>query len=400
MNIVGLKVIIHEMFNSFLDRLAHAEIHILGTIRSPFKVCGYVGFGIALILTFSLVFHLNLSLWVMTGIVLTAVSTFLGLAMLTKILAGEERLTYYHHQIAVLTFVALYLHILRQSLLPYLDLTILGVGVFLAFGRVGCLMMGCCHGKPSRWGVCYREEHAEAGFPSYFVGARLFPIQLIEALWVSFIVIVASWLLYSGAEPGTALTWYVVAYASGRFAIESWRGDGDRTYFLGFSEAQWTSLLMLVVVCVAGLLEWIPFHGWYGAALSALIATMFMVTLRRHRGDPFVHRIFHPLHVSEFAEAVELSSALIEHRVMAPNHDPAIPFVNVVRTSLGVRVSSGRIKHARGEIYHYSLSREEGLLSYSAAISLAYLIQHIQHPNVVSEFGLGNGGVYYLLVHA
>ena len=32
---------------------------------------------------------------------------------------------------------------------PYLDATALGLGAFLACGRVGCTLAGCCHGRPA-----------------------------------------------------------------------------------------------------------------------------------------------------------------------------------------------------------------------------------------------------------
>ena len=42
---------------------------------------------------------------------------------------------------------------LELPVLPYLDLTCLGLGIFLVCGRQGCLMVGCCHGKPCGWGI-------------------------------------------------------------------------------------------------------------------------------------------------------------------------------------------------------------------------------------------------------
>jgi prolipoprotein diacylglyceryltransferase len=41
----------------------------------------------------------------------------------------------------------------HEPIIPYLDVTILVIGIFLVCGRIGCLMVGCCHGKPHRWGV-------------------------------------------------------------------------------------------------------------------------------------------------------------------------------------------------------------------------------------------------------
>ena len=49
----------------------------------------------------------------------------------TKIIIGEERLIYYHHEIAIVLAVTMVLWLLDQPILPYLDITILRIGTFL-----------------------------------------------------------------------------------------------------------------------------------------------------------------------------------------------------------------------------------------------------------------------------
>src|SRR5258705_1231483 len=159
-----------QAMNRYLDRIVRPEVHLLHTTWSAFQVCGYTGLALAFAMVLTLVIYLGLSPIVITAILLAAVLTFFGLVMATKIITGEEQIIYYHHEIAVMVVAALSLWLLGQPLLPYLDLTILGIGMFLACGRVGCLMVGCCHGRPHSWGVCYRQEHAAAGFTSYYVG--------------------------------------------------------------------------------------------------------------------------------------------------------------------------------------------------------------------------------------
>jgi Prolipoprotein diacylglyceryl transferase len=165
---------VRETINGRLDRLARPEVRLLGRVRPAFLVCGYTGLAAAVALALTLVGLRGLSPWVFGGIILTSMATFLALAMATKIVTGREMLIYYHHEVAVMAVAAGYLWLLCRPMLPYLDITLLGVGTFLAFGRVGCLMAGCCHGRPHGWGVRYREEHAAAGFTPCFVGVRLF----------------------------------------------------------------------------------------------------------------------------------------------------------------------------------------------------------------------------------
>src|SRR5207302_11504495 len=136
-----------NVFNSTLDRLVRPEIHVLKWPWPTLQVCGYTGLALAILLSLALVIYQSLSLWIMISIILGAVFTFFAQAIITKMIIGEEDLVYYHHEIAVLSMAALFLWIIRQPILPYLVATLLGVGIFLACGRVGCLMVGCCHGR-------------------------------------------------------------------------------------------------------------------------------------------------------------------------------------------------------------------------------------------------------------
>ena len=51
------------------------------------------------------------------------------------------------------------LSLLDAPVLSYLDVTVLSLGLFLAWGRLGCLMAGCCHGRPQNWGVRYKGRN-------------------------------------------------------------------------------------------------------------------------------------------------------------------------------------------------------------------------------------------------
>ncbi len=389
---------LHREFNRCLDRLVHPAFRVHHKPWPAFRVCGYVGLALAILLTMALVVHRGRSPWIMAALVLASVSTFLGLAMATKVLTGEESLTYYHHQIAVMTVTAFLLWLLCQPILPYLDVTILGVGLFLACGRVGCLMVGCCHGRPHRWGVCYRAEHAAAGFPRYLVGVRLFPIQAVESAWVFSIVLVGTVLILSSHPPGEALAWYVIAYNLGRFCFEFLRGDAARPYFRGFSEAQWTSLLLMCVVVWA---EWsgrLPFQPWHAGATVLLVLTIIAIASKRRFGKTPRHRLLHPRHVKEVAEAVETVSNSAIARTIVPDQMPPRQNIPIGCTSLGVQISAGKIERAAGCTRHYTLSYQSGIMTREAARTLAGLILQLERPGGSAKFVNGNRGVFHLVV--
>ncbi len=391
-----MNTLFRQLCNSHLDKLVRPAIRICRNSWSTFRLCGYTGLALAVLLAMSLVTHLGLSYGVMAGILVAALLTFFGLVMLTKLFTGEERLIYYRHAIAVMVLAAALLWLWRQPMLAYLDVTLLGIGLFLACGRVGCLMVGCCHGRPHCWGVRYRDEHAAAGFTRYFVGVRLFPIQAVESLWVLCIVVGGSALVLTAHPPGTALAWYVATYGCGRFCLEFLRGDPERPYLWGFSEAQWISLALMCAVVGAELSGIIPFAPWHAGAAVCLMLTMITVALRRHLRPAANYRLLHPQHIKELAEAVEEVSCMATERpARSTSHAP--PEVHVALTSLGIQLSGSKLQSAGGFILHYTFSDRHEVMSREPAHILARVICQLKHLSGAVELVEGNRGVFHCL---
>ncbi len=393
------------VLDRFLDTLVRPEIQVFHRSWPSFRVCGYIGLACAILLTSGLTTYMGLSIRVMAGIVVAAVLTFLGLVMDTKIIVGEEQIVYYHHEVAVMIVTAVLLWLLHQPILPYLDVTILGIGMFLVCGRIGCLMVGCCHGRPHRWGVRYRAEHAAAGFTPYYVGIRLFPIQAVESLWVFCIVLVGMALALSSQPPGTALAWYVVSYDLGRFCFEFMRGDPERPYLWGFSEAQWISFVLVCVVVAAELSGFIAFQPWHIGAIVGLALTMIGVALHRRFQKTARHRLLHPHHVKQVAQAIEQASewkpdasSNVPWTIMPPRHfNPAE--VRVAQTSLGIQISASQTRRGADCVYHYALSCRDGSMTEEAARTLADLMLLLTHASASNELVKGNQGVFHLVVY-
>lgn len=355
---------------------------------SSFQVCGVAGLLLAVLQSAGLVLHRGLSLTVLAVLFVLAVLAFLGLAMATKILTGREQLIYYRQKIALVLSAGLALRWLHQPLLPYLDVVILAIGAFLVCGRIGCLMVGCCHGRPSRWGVRYRGEHADAGFTPHYVGIRLFPIQLVESLWVLGVVAVGLGMVLREDPAGSALAWYVMAYGVGRFVFEHLRGDPARAYWKGFSEGHWTSMILLLLVAGAELAGALPLQGWHLAATAGMVLTMAGTGLFRRLRGCERHLLLQPRHVQEVADLL----------LRAETGGDSVP-VRIGSTSLGVRISAGVSQDGAVAVHHYALSSRQGCLESETASSLAGLIRQLKHP--ASPFELVNrNGVFHLLVHS
>jgi hypothetical protein len=357
---------------------------------SLFQIFGYSGLLLAFAVETGLVMRVSLPVWVGVAIVPLAVVIFLALAMATKIVIGHELIIYYHHEIAVLSGSALFLRLLRQPVLPYLDIFVLGLGVFLACGRIGCLLVGCCHGRPYRWGITYHEHHAAAGFTPYYVGISLFPVQALESFFALAVVGFGVRMVLHGSAPGSAFSWYVIAYGFGRFCFEFLRGDPERPYFFGFSEAQWTSLILMSLTVSSEFSHALPWQPWHGGITVALVLLMVAVSLhRRFRKTP-THWLLHPRHIREVACALEYAAA-------SPSR--LVPEIRVGCTSQGIQISSATTDSSAGEIHaHYCLSRRVQPLTIDGAATLAGVICQLQHHPRHFRLIPGNNNVFHCVI--
>jgi len=388
-SICGLERVVEESF--------HPEVRLLRRKYPTFQVCGYTGLVLAIALAIIVIRHEDLSFWVLARIIAAAITTFFVLVMGTKILTGEERIIYYHHEIGVMVVSALLLWATRQPLLPYLDITILGIGTFLTFGRIGCLLVGCCHGRPSRWGVRYGDEHAAAGFPSYLVGVRLFPIQAVESFWVLCTVAVGTFFVWSGKAPGTALAWYVVTYDLGRFCFEFARGDADRSYWLGFSQPQWLSLFLTSGIVWAELAGALPVVRWHVAVFILLVAALAAVSMKRHIQATSEFQLLHPRHIKQVANALRSTSTSTERSAVWSHGQTTV--VSIASTSLGIRISGSEAGSGEERMYHYTISAEKELTEQAAKL-LARLIRRLKGAAGPQRLIAGSQGVFHLLVWA
>lgn len=348
-----------------------------------FRVCGLAGLVAAVALTQALAAATGRPALGMTALSLLAVLTFLALAMAVKILVGEERLIYLHHEIAVLAVSSLALLAAGAPMLPYLDLVVLGIGAFLVLGRVGCLFASCCHGRPHRWGVRYGGTHGTSGLDPHLVGARLFPTQPVEAAAVLVVVVAGSWAVLGGAPGGTALTTYLVGYDVVRFGLEFARGDA-RPYHAGFSQAQWLTLAITVLVAVSEVVGLLPATPWHLAAAVALL--LWAATVAALRGRSTRARTAYRMGAT--AHARELAAVLDGLAEASPGRD-----VRISETTAGLRISRGRLPDG----LHYTLSAED-VLGSAAARRVARLVIDLHHPDAAWSLTRGGVGTFHVLV--
>jgi phosphatidylglycerol:prolipoprotein diacylglycerol transferase len=131
------------------------------------------------------------------------------------------------------------------------DLYAPGIALGHIIGRLGCLLAGCCFGRPTDmpWGLTFTSPVAasSAGTP---LGQPLHPTQLYDA-GAEFLILVLLLAFERKGRPFAGRTFwlYVVLYAIARFIVEIFRGD-PRGSIAGMSTSQFVSLLVLPIAVV------------------------------------------------------------------------------------------------------------------------------------------------------
>jgi phosphatidylglycerol---prolipoprotein diacylglyceryl transferase len=128
------------------------------------------------------------------------------------------------------------------------DLIAPGIALGHIVGRLGCLLAGCCYGRPTnvKWAITFTDPVAatNVGTP---LQIPLHPTQLYdagaEALILALLLITER---RGRTFPGRTIWLYMLLYAISRFVIEIYRGD-ERGMVAGMSTSQFVSVILVPV---------------------------------------------------------------------------------------------------------------------------------------------------------
>lgn len=118
-------------------------------------------------------------------------------------------------------------------------LIIPAIPLFHGFGRIGCMLAGCCYGIEL-------DDYWQLGFVEF----DRVPVQLIEACF-EFALFVVFIILESRKSKLYDIKSYLVLYSIFRFIIEFFRGDEARgIWVFGLSTSQMISIIVFVIVFI------------------------------------------------------------------------------------------------------------------------------------------------------
>src|SRR5918993_4526489 len=154
---------------------------------------------------------------------------------------------FYGGLIAAVVVALFYLRRHKMPLWTTTDVFAPGIALGHIVGRLGCLLAGCCFGKPSsaQWAITFSDPAAMAnvGTP---LGVPLHPTQLYEAGAELLILLFLLWWERRGnAFPGRTFWSYMLLYGVSRFVIEFYRGDSRGVVFDAISTSQFVSIVLV-----------------------------------------------------------------------------------------------------------------------------------------------------------
>ena len=199
----------------------------------------------------------DVTLWLMVGAILGArvvyVTTYwreeFASQPFTEIFMIQHGgLVYYGGFIGAALAGAVYLLWKKMPFWKTADVLAPSIALGSFFGRVGCLLNGCCYGRRTDlpWAITFTNPQAQeiSGTP---LNVPLHPTQIYDGLFNLILYGFLAWLFRRKKFDGEIFTTYLICYAVTRSIVECFRGDySGLHYHFGLTPAQWISVPMFI----------------------------------------------------------------------------------------------------------------------------------------------------------
>ncbi len=163
----------------------------------------------------------------------------------------------------------LFCHRRRLAPLPLADVVVPAIFIGEGFGRIGCLLNGCCFGDPCSlpWEITFPQGSVpfralvERGFvdPEALTTMSLHPTQIYSSISAFVLALVTATYYWRRRHNGDVLALACILYPITRFTLEFLRGDEMGQLGTGLTISQLYSLAILIVGLA--LLAWVSARG-------------------------------------------------------------------------------------------------------------------------------------------
>jgi phosphatidylglycerol---prolipoprotein diacylglyceryl transferase len=201
----------------------------------------------------------DITLWVMVGGIVGARAVYVAtywndefagqpFAEIFKIWNGG--LVYYGGLIGATIAGMIYICWKKLPLWKITDIFAPSIALGSVFGRIGCLLNGCCYGRFCElpWAIRFPEGHET--HPAGQAATPVHPTEIYDALLNLILYIFLAWLFRRKKFDGQIFATYLILYAVCRSIVEYFRGDypADHVHN-GLTSAQ----LVSIPIFIAGL---------------------------------------------------------------------------------------------------------------------------------------------------
>lgn len=131
----------------------------------------------------------------------------------------------------------------KLNFLQYFDLVMPSIALAQGFGRMGCILAGCCYGHEteSPFSLTFHDSSYAPNDVS------LIPTQPISSAlnFLNFLVLVL--ISRKVKADGQVAGFYLIFYSAGRFIIEFFRGDLERGTIGALSTSQFIAIFLFII---------------------------------------------------------------------------------------------------------------------------------------------------------
>jgi phosphatidylglycerol:prolipoprotein diacylglycerol transferase len=201
----------------------------------------------------------DVTLWIMVGAILGARAVYVATYWHDEFAGGKlweifaiwhGGLVYYGGLIGATVAGMIYIGWKQLPLWKIADVFAPSIALGSVFGRIGCLLNGCCYGRAcdAPWAITFPEGHET--HPLGMPAIPVHPTEIYDALLNFALYVFLAWLFRRKKFDGQIFATYLILYAVCRSIVEYFRGDYPADHIHnGLTSAQ----LVSIPIFIAGL---------------------------------------------------------------------------------------------------------------------------------------------------